>query len=226
MKRKAIIGLGGFLAVGFVLCGAWALVQAQTAPAANNQPKGGGRSSDTVGKLLRSPGAASSSGAQQRAGSSDNSLFKSMMSGPGSGMAMIMAAPDDPEMAQLAEAEGELARTSEDLLSQYAATDKAEEQKRLKTELRETLAKQFDVQRQRRELELARVEERIKKVREQLKKRNDARDTIIDRRLEQLINDADGLGWTGPGGTSTRSGAGNLFRNDFQNRPATSPRRE
>ena len=43
-------------------------------------------------------------------------------------------------------------------------------------QLRETLAKQFDIQRQRRHLELVRVEERLNKLREQVKKRNDARE--------------------------------------------------
>ncbi len=141
-------------------------------------------------------------------------------------MRMISGAPAaDPEMARLAEAEAELARASEELLSQYAAADKPEEQKRLKAELRDALAKQFDLQRQQRELELARVEERIKKVREQLKKRNEARETIVDRRLDQLINDAEGLGWTAPAGASPRApgGSSDRFRNDFQNRPVTTP---
>jgi 50S ribosomal subunit-associated GTPase HflX len=141
--------------------------------------------------------------------------------------AFVMSpAEDDPEMAKLAVTEAELAHASEELLSQYAASDKPEEQQRLKAELRDALTKQFDVQRQQRELELARVEERIKKVREQLKKRNEARETIVDRRLDQLINDVDGLGWTAPAGASPRAPGNDLYRNDFQNRTeATPPRR-
>jgi hypothetical protein len=126
-------------------------------------------------------------------------------------------------MAKLAEGEGELAHTSEELLSQYAAADKPDEQKRLKAELRDALTKQFDVQRQRRELELARVEDRIKKVREQLKKRNEARETIVDRRLDQLINDAEGLGWTAPAGGSPRPVDSDLFLKAGQSRPAATP---
>jgi hypothetical protein len=135
-------------------------------------------------------------------------------------------ADSDPEMAKLADAEAELAHASEELLSQYAAADKPEEQKRLKAELRDALAKQFDVQRQQRELELARVQERIDKVREQLKKRHEARETIVDRRLDQLINDAEGLGWTAPAGASPRAPGSDLFRNDFQNRPLAAPPRK
>lgn len=110
---------------------------------------------------------------------------------------------NDPEMAKLVETEGELAQNADELLSQYVAADKPEDQKRLKSELREALAKQFDVQRQRRELELKRIEERVQKLRDQIKKRNDARETIIDRRLDQLTNEADGLGWGQPAGNVT-----------------------
>jgi hypothetical protein len=109
------------------------------------------------------------------------------------------AAPEnDPEMAEFAEAEATLAAEADELLSQYASADAKEEQKQLKDQLRDTLAKQFDVQRQRRELELQRIDERVQKLREQIKKRNDARQTIIDRRFEQLISEADGLGWGQP----------------------------
>jgi hypothetical protein len=222
MRRKNFIRLGGFLAGGLIVCGAWALVQAQTAKNESNRAQGARQSSDAAGNFDRLTGTKAGSRPQPR-GASVDQYTQQMMSSMSSAMGSLGG--DDPEMAQLAEAEGELARSSEDLLGQYAATDNADEQKRIRAELRDALAKQFDVQRQRRELELARVEERIKKVREQLKKRNDARDTIVDRRLDQLINDAEGLGWTGPGGTSGRSGAGDLYRNDFQNRPAASPAR-
>ena len=130
---------------------------------------------------------------RSRAGGMSGSLpgmMGGMMSGPPS--------ENDPEMAEFAEAEMELAHYADQVLSLYVAADKADDQKRLKTDLRDMLTKQFDVQRQRRELELSRIEERVKKLRDQIKKRNDARDTIIDRRLEQLTNEADGLGWGQP----------------------------
>ncbi len=106
-----------------------------------------------------------------------------------------VSAGNDPEMAKLADAEKHLSHDTDELLSQYVVADKADDQKRLKAELRDMLAKQFDVQRQRRELELSRIEERVKKLRNQIKKRADARETIVDRRLEQLVNEAEGLGW-------------------------------
>jgi hypothetical protein len=120
---------------------------------------------------------------------------------------------NDPEMAKLAESEMELAHNADEVLSQYIAAEKADDQKRLRSELRVALAKQFDVQKQRRELELKRIEERVQKLKDQIKKRNDARETIIDRRLEQLTNEAEGLGWGQPAGNVNARPQGDyLFR--------------
>jgi hypothetical protein len=108
--------------------------------------------------------------------------------------------PDDPEMADLNKSEHELGRKSHELLKEYSATDESSEHERLASELRETLEAQFDLQIKRRELELQRVEERLAKLREQLKKRSEVRKQIVDRRLEQLTSDAEGLGWNSPAG--------------------------
>ena len=121
-------------------------------------------------------------------------------------------------MAKLAQAETELAHHADEILSQYGAADKADDQKRLKAELRDVLAKQFDVQRQRRELELSRIEERVKKLRDQIKKRNDARETIIDRRLEQLATEAEGLGWGQPAGAVPIQQQRAIYRTDAKSR--------
>lgn len=204
------------------VCGAWALVYAQSGPVGKKPAPAAGRSLDAVVELGQSTTARSSL-RQQSSGSAMNSYVSDMARKMMGSMA-ISPTEEDPEMAKLAAAEGELARKSEELLAEYATADKPDEQKRLKSELREALAKQFDVQRERRELELARVEERIRKAREQIRKRNDARDTIVDRRLDQLINDAEGLGWTSPDGTSARPAANNLFRTDYSpGRAPTTP---
>jgi hypothetical protein len=108
--------------------------------------------------------------------------------------------PDDPEMAKLMQSEHELDRQSHDLIRKYSETEDQQVREKAKTALREMLNKQFDLQNQRRELELKRVEERLGKLREQLRKRNDARTQIVDQRLEHLVNEAEGLGWTSPAG--------------------------
>jgi hypothetical protein len=143
-------------------------------------------------------------------------MGRGMMGAPGMGMPGMMGSTTqeyDPEMAEFAEAEAGLAAGADELLAQYATAEALEDQKHVKDQLRDTLAKQFDVQRQRRELELQRIEERVQKLRDQIKKRNEARDMIIDRRFEQLISEADGLGWGPPARpdasrTSRSSGTG------------------
>ncbi|HEV7225322.1 MAG TPA: hypothetical protein VGN42_21630 [Pirellulales bacterium] len=109
------------------------------------------------------------------------------------------AEPDDPEMAELRQADVALMQESEQLVAQYAATEDQEKRAALKTQLAESLAKHFDTQQQLRERELARVEARIKKLRELTQKRRDAQRTIVEQRLDQLLREADGLGWTPPG---------------------------
>ncbi|MEX2140501.1 MAG: hypothetical protein WD894_14655 [Pirellulales bacterium] len=106
--------------------------------------------------------------------------------------------PDDPDMAKLIQSEHELERQSHDLMRKYSETEDQQVREKAKTALRDILIKQFDLQNQRRELELTRVEERLSKLREQLKKRSDARAQIVDQRLEHVINEAEGLGWTSP----------------------------
>jgi hypothetical protein len=116
----------------------------------------------------------------------------------------------DEEMQKLMQSENELSHESNELMGKYTSIDDETERNQLKTSLREVLGKQFDAQRQRRELELKRVEERLSKLREQLNKRNNARETIVNRRLEQLISEADGLGWGAPGTGNIQYGLGGI----------------
>jgi hypothetical protein len=109
-----------------------------------------------------------------------------------------VAEADDPETAKLRQAESALAHESEQLVAQYAATEDDEQRGGLKTQLAESLSQQFSVQQQLRERELARVEARVKKLRELTEKRRAAQKTIVEQRLDQLLREADGLGWTPP----------------------------
>lgn len=88
-----------------------------------------------------------------------------------------------------------LAQHAKNLLSRYGKELKAEEKEKIKSELRAVLHRQFRLQHERRDAELVRIERRLADLRSRLKKRSDAQSTIVDRRLEQLVNDVDGLGW-------------------------------
>ena len=197
MKYKNPLTVIVVVAVVSAICGTWTLVHGQAPATSAPQPK--------PSTSQRQP----------------NAILNYYPQGNHSSVwATAAAGAEDPEMAKLLEEEAGLAHESDELLGRYASSDDAGEQKRIRAELRETLAKQFDVQKQRRELELARIEERVKKLREQIKKRTDARETIVDRRLEQLVNEAEGLGWSVPSTSGVRDGQQYRFFRDSSALPA------
>jgi hypothetical protein len=106
--------------------------------------------------------------------------------------------PRDPELAKLIDVEVTAEREVGRLTKEYAKTEGNEARTKVKDKLSAALVKQFDAQQKRRDLELDRVEKQVKKLRDLMKKRDEERKTIIDRRLDQLVREADGLGWAPP----------------------------
>jgi hypothetical protein len=104
---------------------------------------------------------------------------------------------EDGELARLRALDGQLERQAESLVKQISDAGDGDRAK-LKQSLEEALAQQFDTQQKMRELEVAAIEARVKKLREVISKRSDARRAIIDKRLDQLLREADGLGWNSP----------------------------
>jgi hypothetical protein len=92
------------------------------------------------------------------------------------------------EEQQLAHQAHELARKLRDA--------KAEADKdKLKAQLAETLEKQFDLRQKRHTTEIENLEAQVKKLKELVQKRQEARRDIINKRLDQLQREAEGLGW-------------------------------
>jgi hypothetical protein len=118
----------------------------------------------------------------------DGRVFYGFQGGPGT---------LDEESKKLLEQEQALAQSVRTLASGAIGPD-AE----VKVRLRENLAKIFDLQQQRRTHEIAKIEERLGKLKETLKKREAVKDSIVDRRLETITGGVDELGWeeTFPGG--------------------------
>lgn len=86
----------------------------------------------------------------------------------------------------------------------------AAEKEKAKASLSALLQKQFTRDVERREKEVAELEERVRKLRNQLDKRKEAKDKIISLRLTTIENEAEGLGFPEEG----RSGAAlNLIGN-------------
>ena len=120
----------------------------------------------------------------------------------------------DAEMDKLLQEEAEADQKVATLVESYAHTEGEAKRNEIKSSLSTALEKEFDLQQRRRDLELKRVEERVKRVRELMEKRNKAKRSIIDNRLDQLLREADGLGWTPPAGMNLhrQGGYGNWMR--------------
>jgi hypothetical protein len=110
---------------------------------------------------------------------------------------------------------------SAQLVHDYVKAEKDDEKKEIRKKLADALGKQFDAHMEQQQKELVALERQIADLRAILKKRQDAKTDIIDRRMDQLIRDAEGLGWTAPGSPyqprALLPQANPLFR------PATSP---
>jgi hypothetical protein len=87
-----------------------------------------------------------------------------------------------------------LVHESEELVKQLGKAE-GDNKEKIRTKLTETLGKQFDARQKRHDAEIAALEAKIKKLKEMVQKRQDNRREIISRRMEQLVREADGLGW-------------------------------
>ncbi len=110
---------------------------------------------------------------------------------------VLVGRPAETPPGQPSARERDLERQALDLKRQYAAAKGADDRDKLRDRLGAVLREQFDAQQKRRKEEVDRVEERLKQLRALLQKREDAKQEIVRRRLEQLLNEADGLGWPG-----------------------------
>jgi len=84
------------------------------------------------------------------------------------------------------------------LAQQYVKAEKEEQKREIRKKLTDLLNQQFEQQSQRQQRELEELEKQIAKLRATLRKRLEAKSTIIERRIDQLIQDAEGLGWNAP----------------------------
>jgi hypothetical protein len=87
---------------------------------------------------------------------------------------------------------------SAQLAQKYVKAEKEDEKKAIRQQMTDVLTKEFDIHVQHQQKELADLEAQIAKLKETLKKRQDAKNAIVDRRIEQLLQEAQGLGWSAP----------------------------
>jgi len=83
------------------------------------------------------------------------------------------------------------------LVAQYGdlGDDKLGEKKDLADQLTKLVNEQFELRQENRENDLAALEEQVRRLREIHAKRNAQKDKIVADRVQQLLRNADGLGW-------------------------------
>jgi hypothetical protein len=123
-------------------------------------------------------------------------------------------AAQDEESKKLIEQEQTAAQEARTLASQANSGSSDGEQADAKKKLREKLAQIFDLQQQRRNHEIQKIEDRLAKLKETLKKREAVKDSIVDRRVETMTGGVDELGWE-----ETFPGAGQNVLNPNLNVP-------
>jgi hypothetical protein len=108
---------------------------------------------------------------------------------------LIAATAADPEVAKLLMEEQEAAKESQDLVRELRDTDDEAKRKDVSEKLRDSLNQQFDAQQKRRAHEVSKIEERLAKLKDTMKKREAAKEQIVGRRLDELSGVMDELGW-------------------------------
>jgi hypothetical protein len=106
------------------------------------------------------------------------------------------------------------------LAQQYVKATKEDDKKEILKKLTDILNQQFDQHVQQQQKELEDLEKQIADLRALLRKRTDAKAKIVQRRIDQLVQDAEGLGWNSP--ASPHAG-GWMSGSPFAPKPSTRP---
>jgi len=91
--------------------------------------------------------------------------------------------------------EARLSIEADQLARQIAQAKTDDDKEKLKAKFTVVLDKQFDQRQRRHESEIQSLEAQVKKIKELVRLRNEKRREIVAQRLEQVLRDAEGLGW-------------------------------
>ncbi len=92
-------------------------------------------------------------------------------------------------------AERQLVSRVEELAKKLGAAKSESERSEIKTELSQNLEKQFNLRQKRHHDEIAALEAKVKQLKDLVEKRQENRRDIIAKRLDQILSNAEGLGW-------------------------------
>ena len=91
-------------------------------------------------------------------------------------------------------AEGE----AQNLLAKYTKSTDEKARAETRAALAKVLERQYDLRQKAAESEVAQLEAQVQRLRDLIQKRQQARQEIVQKRLDQLLREAEGLGWPAP----------------------------
>ncbi len=91
--------------------------------------------------------------------------------------------------------EASIAQEANNLARQLGEAKSDADREKLLTKMGEILGKQFDERQKRHEGEIKELEAQVKKLKDLVSKRQENRREIISKRMEQVVREAQGLGW-------------------------------
>lgn len=86
-------------------------------------------------------------------------------------------------------------RRVQKLVNSWKDTKDAGEREKLEKSLRDALKQEFESRLESHEREIKELEEKVRQLRDRLALRKEKQSEIVDHRLEQILRDAQGLGW-------------------------------
>jgi hypothetical protein len=98
-------------------------------------------------------------------------------------------------------------RQMQKLIEGWKNSKEAVEREKLETELRALLRREFASRLAVHEREIKQLEDKVRQLRERLALRKDKQEDIVDHRLQQILREAQGLGW-GSDEAGSRSASG------------------
>ncbi|MCP4649377.1 MAG: hypothetical protein GY853_04760 [PVC group bacterium] len=81
------------------------------------------------------------------------------------------------------------------LAKSYKDSTESEKKQEVKVELTACLNEMFDIKQQKGTAEVVKLEQRLNKLKSYIQKRLDNKESIVGRKLEELLGQAEGLGW-------------------------------
>ncbi len=183
MKRKFLFaGIATFAIVGGLSC--WTVAQ-------NPNPFGATDPSVTTGgQTIPAVNVPSNENPVQRTFSTNNFGTSSSMS-----VSPQLFASQAGVAPQIANVQGNENHMIRSIVERYSAAQDASAKEQSTAELKQLLDKQFDFLQDAKSVELKKLEEQLARLKEIHNKRAKQKEQIVSDRVQQILREADGLGW-------------------------------